>query len=85
MLISALGELAVESAHIVTSDGGHRQAVVVVGADDAGVFAGLLPRASCVRRTSRGTSVFRLLGLVPVSRAAASAPARRSRPRGTTR
>jgi hypothetical protein len=60
MLISALGELPVESAHIATDDEGNRQADVVVEADDAPAFATLFPRAACVRSTSRGTSVFRL-------------------------
>jgi hypothetical protein len=63
MLISALGDLPVESAHIAPDDDGEqRHADVVVDAEHAGAFAVLFPRAAHVRRTRRGTSVFRLPG-----------------------
>ena len=58
-LISALGGLPVESAHIATHDDGEeRHADVAVHAEYAGVFAALFPRAAHLGRTRRGTSVF---------------------------
>src|SRR6266545_8361411 len=63
MLISALGDLPVESAHIATDDdGGWRHADVVVDAEHAGAFVALFPRAACLHRTRLGTCVFRLPG-----------------------
>ncbi len=63
ILISALGDLPVESAHIATDDdGGRRHADVVVDAEHAGAFVALFPRAACLRRTRLGTCVFRLPG-----------------------
>jgi len=63
MLISALGDLPIESAHIAPDDDGEqRHADVVVDAEHAGAFAVLFPHAACMRRPPRGTAVFRLPG-----------------------
>jgi len=65
MLISAFGELPVQSAHIVAdADGSRRHAHVVVDAEAAAALKALLPRALPLRRSPRGTSAFR----VPASR-----------------
>src|SRR6266508_92587 len=63
MLISTLGDLPVESAHIATDDdGGWRHADVVVDAEHAGAFVALFPRAARLHRPRLGTCVFRLPG-----------------------
>jgi hypothetical protein len=63
MLISALGDLPIESAHIVTEDDGcHRYADVVVHAAHAEAFRALFPGAARLRASRGATSVFRLAG-----------------------
>jgi len=63
MLISALSELPVESAHIVPVDEGRRRyADVVLEAEYADAFTALFPRARRLGRGPRGSFVFRLAG-----------------------
>jgi hypothetical protein len=63
MLISVLGELPVQMAHIVAAEGGPlRHGVVVVDAEDAEALTALFPDAVPLPRSPTGTSAFRISG-----------------------
>src|SRR5262245_23110678 len=63
ILISALGELRVESAHIATDGKGRRRhADVVVDPGDARAFEALFPGAARLHMSMCGAPVFRLTG-----------------------
>jgi hypothetical protein len=63
ILISALGEVRVESARITTDEhGSRRHADVVVAAEDAGAFEALFPGAARLGASRGGAPVFRLRG-----------------------
>jgi hypothetical protein len=63
MLISALGDIRVESAHIATdAKSCRRHANVEVDPEDARAFQALFPGAARLRGSPRGASVFRLDG-----------------------